>query len=1510
MPPRVTHKAVAAAGGGPAAALTVRRRASVAVSMTALLCSRSLSWQAALACYYALESPGSNGGGSSSGHHTNGSPSNTEHHNHHSNTSPLQPTQRQRQQHALRQRLREADEENDNSGDKSSSCSSSFSMGAGGGGDQATPESVFALYHRLREVGGGTTSAGVGGGGGDHPQQAAASLLLHAGQRQPALRLLLHDPRDAAGTATATTAVHSSDVMNATLAFLVNVNSNNVTAAPNHKQQQQGGSCNDHYHSHPHHCHSGSTEALVCSAHRCRDHNLTSLYARDMVSKAMAPAPSLMESVPPFQLPPRFTGLLELLADAWETDIVLRMRKKSDGSSSGCGGGDVTNTERNTNTEGAEEKEKDLDGEAAVAAATRALFSHGTPSQESSAATTTTAAAAVVVPARQHASVQGAILTLTRDTAAVVALVAQTRMCRVFVQSLSSDVSHADGEEEGEGIENLRQDQREKDALLRLLRCMTKHSAAAADSHVFMALLTEVCDTAAVMYAALLPPRLDDRHRPPLATTGARAAAAAVGAVRADTAALAELLLSSAVRLAAIPADLQRAILTVYTGGVDGTVVVDGAAPWLPLLPPLSISPAVLQAVAGNQHRAPHTDGAWPRLCRAAFLAADAASDGDGEEVQKWRAVLFSVSPAATAGAGGGAPSSPSFPDAAAVRSVFGLDEAAVLRRWSSCALVLAAWLGRTLSSGGSSDPPRVLAAAVARLAVSVAAQEKPPAPSSTLQSPPSLVLTWDGVRRLFLTDFSPSLPSRQEREDLFHETLRAVPPGLARSFFLRCVLHPPNVTSPPAVEGERLAPLGLGTADWLRGLRGHGDGAVVATAAAAPASGLAPLGQEGEGLSRLLRRVLHRWVAAEVPPYPQYSLPSQPPTPHLRQPPMERATLLLADATAALASAEAQGLLASFRAAVRERGARLEAIGSDCASSPAAAVAEARDWIGLMRCVPVGAADEVHLATWLYWTLRAVARADDLLSSRGATYHSAATAFAFAGSDGNGGDVSASEAVATSPPALTVASEESARSVVVVCDAATAMAVAHNLGAHFPLLPPDAIAPPMLLNWLVARVPSLSWGEAAGVLLARQKSEWAKHSRPASDADARVHEQRQQQQPAPFVYLALPLDRIHSMQHALRVLGSLRHVQTDTGTAGDPRAGQTASGHRQFNPSPSSVPETVTHTGMSHDDADMQLLYRRVRQALLHTWYLRSMQAVLAFVAEDPNGRAAATPAAVDTDSAASTDDACDDGRQQRHLHRLLALVAHARTAAAPASSPFALSPVPDGGGGGAIRIPLPVLGMFVLGERQVHAQLLAALNRRNNNSNSSHHFRRESGAAVVSPGAVSVAWWRPSTTTTTTATITESSAPPDGIAAFASRLANSAAPAPPLTVARGRDFHHHHHRPRQHVRETTDGCGGGGRVGLLDGRAAARPGTERRQALDRFISTVQAALSTGGGGTALSVSTGSGAGTGGTVAVPPPPLLLPLNAGLALALLSIAEALTPTGSSTEGGEVPDETP
>ncbi|KPA77310.1 hypothetical protein ABB37_07198 [Leptomonas pyrrhocoris] len=216
--------------------------------------------------------------------------------------------------------------------------------------------------------------------------------------------------------------------------------------------------------------------------------------------------------------------------------------------------------------------------------------------------------------------------------------------------------------------------------------------------------------------------------------------------------------------------------------------------------------------------------------------------------------------------------------------------------------------------------------------------------------------------------------------------------------------------------------------------------------------------------------------------------------------------------------------------------------------------------------------------------------------------------------------------------------------------------------------LPPSSLVPPMLLNWLLTRGGLPTWGDAVRFLRAsaatatvRPPPETKKVFDGAGEGDhddqAKVDDQRR------YLFLVLPLDRVVSMAHAMRVLRTLQAVEErchdaarkrtrdalplstresspSSGNGGDNTVVGEASVHRsqtrqtekgssrQAASSAATidlrddVAVTVSSTGANGTAIDLLVrhyYYPEIERVLLREWYSRALAAVLRFLVAHP---------------------------------------------------------------------------------------------------------------------------------------------------------------------------------------------------------------------------------------------------------------------------------------------------
>ncbi|GET87140.1 hypothetical protein, unknown function [Leishmania tarentolae] len=187
---------------------------------------------------------------------------------------------------------------------------------------------------------------------------------------------------------------------------------------------------------------------------------------------------------------------------------------------------------------------------------------------------------------------------------------------------------------------------------------------------------------------------------------------------------------------------------------------------------------------------------------------------------------------------------------------------------------------------------------------------------------------------------------------------------------------------------------------------------------------------------------------------------------------------------------------------------------------------------------------------------------------------------------------------------------------------------VAQSLSSQlWPVLPTSSLLPPMLLNWLLTRGGERTWGDAVRTLRA-----WA-------DADGGLKEEHSGRR---FSLLVLPLNRVVSVEQAVRVLHTLQAVEERC--AASPTPAETVSMKRTPSPQiplqkfPSrfsvtkesgvtllvaemgSLPAMTDHRNRQPlDTIALASVYGHIEYVVLREWYGRALAAVLRFLAQQP---------------------------------------------------------------------------------------------------------------------------------------------------------------------------------------------------------------------------------------------------------------------------------------------------
>lgn len=341
------------------------------------------------------------------------------------------------------------------------------------------------------------------------------------------------------------------------------------------------------------------------------------------------------------------------------------------------------------------------------------------------------------------------------------------------------------------------------------------------------------------------------------------------------------------------------------------------------------------------------------------------------------------------------------------------------------------------------------------------------------------------------------------------------------------------------------------------------------------------------------------------------------------------------------------------YSAAVRDDAPRLPGVDTTAVAAESSLrdspipLARLREWLDFLCTCPRSLlAEEEHAVVWLYLLMRQVeemrawAASDSEAAVRGLPTRSSATP--------------------TSTVTWSTAAEEAAVR-------RAAQALSQQLWS---VLPSSSLLPPMLLNWLLTRGGVQTWGEAVRFLRAaalQDKGSPADANTSAEEANGEVHRR--------FLLLALPLDRISSVSHAMRVLRTLQvvekrcedslHHHVDSGedaaaashekgegkvnrhrrpggninimSSAEPRAEHQASealsllskmrrgnskrfavgkyvrAARQLNVDASATDVTAAAAHLARH------YYRAIERVLLREWYRRAVAAVLDFLAQHP---------------------------------------------------------------------------------------------------------------------------------------------------------------------------------------------------------------------------------------------------------------------------------------------------
>jgi hypothetical protein len=330
--------------------------------------------------------------------------------------------------------------------------------------------------------------------------------------------------------------------------------------------------------------------------------------------------------------------------------------------------------------------------------------------------------------------------------------------------------------------------------------------------------------------------------------------------------------------------------------------------------------------------------------------------------------------------------------------------------------------------------------------------------------------------------------------------------------------------------------------------------------------------------------------------------------------------------------------------------------------------LARLHEWLHFLCTSPtLLLADEAHVVVWLYVLMKLV----EELHPQSGVGNSAATDGALIDSPGDALNSGATAPLHKSEggdedvprlrgPAWTVQAEEDA-----------VRRVAHALsGKLWSTLPRSSLLPPMLLNWLLTRGGMHTWGEAVRFLRSaaasvRPRAGPSRNDGGSGDDEHELHDtaaaEGGDEGQRRYLLLALPLDRVTSMTHAMRVLRTLQAVyencchdaeassdeegerqrrrcnaETDDDEASLTHwkevwherelAGWTAFKRRSRVDWGSSggvvIPSLQSPRSTSTDDPVTVLVhncYREIERVLLREWYGRAVAAVLDFLLEHP---------------------------------------------------------------------------------------------------------------------------------------------------------------------------------------------------------------------------------------------------------------------------------------------------
>ncbi|KPI84814.1 hypothetical protein ABL78_6122 [Leptomonas seymouri] len=326
------------------------------------------------------------------------------------------------------------------------------------------------------------------------------------------------------------------------------------------------------------------------------------------------------------------------------------------------------------------------------------------------------------------------------------------------------------------------------------------------------------------------------------------------------------------------------------------------------------------------------------------------------------------------------------------------------------------------------------------------------------------------------------------------------------------------------------------------------------------------------------------------------------------------------------------------------------------------------REWLQFLRtCPPLLLADEEYAVVWLYILMRQVEEMHTQLSERGggalAQREADKQPELIGGAHTATGDAHSRSSMAGADEET--CHERGGQAWSRQEEEATVRLAAASLSRQlWANLPSSSLLPPMLLNWLRTRGGLRTWGGAVRFLRVAA-ADVARPPHQPKGASAEGHEGETEEEVDSddqhrYLLLVLPLDRVVSMAHAMRVLRTLQAVEERSQDAvrrlrrderqllrsqmnlrsasgGGSRVSSTEGLRRSRNSKRGSGTICPTTTPpLPHDrravatsdnaeaqgkamDHHVRHCYREIERVVLREWYSRALAAVLHFLAEHP---------------------------------------------------------------------------------------------------------------------------------------------------------------------------------------------------------------------------------------------------------------------------------------------------